>query len=386
MANDSDSMLTFYKDHAVAPVRQNTRDLHAHFERRRVLYHQLGIPASGFTGRRVMEVGPGTGQNALFIAAQSPCELVLVEPNPTGREAIVETFDSFPEWRAKLSVHSVPIERYSDSQQFDYVLCEGLVGASGLPDPRSLILAIASQVRPGGVLVLTVIDYVAYLSEMLRRLLGIEIAGHLKNIEQKTATLLPVFSPHLRSLPGSSRRPDDWIIDNLINPASVGRLFSFADCVEFLSSEYDVLATSPRFVSDWAWYKAAALEEDFFNRTALESYWRNLHNFIDCRFQYPQRVAAANYALASMCQKLHELIREYEQTGSSQTRDRILRDVNLFRYELLPLMPATSTAVSEVCSWLMASAVDCEAVAQSKEFGSWWGRGQIYLSMIRRVQ
>jgi len=78
---DDTSMLSFYRHHSVAPVRQYTSDLDAHFARRRVLYQQLGIQAVAFTGRGVLEIGPGTGQNALFIAVQNPSQLVLVEPN-----------------------------------------------------------------------------------------------------------------------------------------------------------------------------------------------------------------------------------------------------------------------------------------------------------------
>ena len=75
-----EKMLSFYRDNAVAPVRQEITDLAAHFARRRVLYQQLGLGAGAFAGRRVLEVGPGTGQNALFLAAQRPAQLVLVEP------------------------------------------------------------------------------------------------------------------------------------------------------------------------------------------------------------------------------------------------------------------------------------------------------------------
>ena len=115
------SMLSFYRDHSVAPVRQEITDLDAHFARRRVLYQQLGIPASAFTGRRVLEIGPGTGQNALFVAAQRPSQLVLVEPNPTGGKEIDASFEPFPAWREILSLHKLPIEQFRDTIRFCFV-------------------------------------------------------------------------------------------------------------------------------------------------------------------------------------------------------------------------------------------------------------------------
>ena len=379
------SMLSFYRDHSVAPVRQEITDLDAHFARRRVLYQQLGITMGAFTGRRVLEVGPGTGQNALFVAAQMPSQLVLVEPNPTGGKEIDASFEPFPAWREILSIHKLPIKQFQDTQQFDFVLCEGLVGASGHPDPLALILAIATHVRPGGLMVITCVDYVAYLSEMLRRLLGHEISGHLKDVTQRTASLLPIFSPHLQSLHGMSRRFEDWIIDNLINPASVGRLVSFDDCLSYLGDRFEVLSTSPRFISDWTWYKKAALDIDFFNRTALECYWRNLQNFMDYRYVYPPRLEAENRTLLARCEDIHHQIGEYERTKDRSVRQQIVVNLHMLQNELSGDMPAVSAALVETHEWLSATSIDVEAIKHSKEFGKWFGRGQTYISLVRRL-
>jgi SAM-dependent methyltransferase len=379
------SMLSFYRDHSVAPVRQEITDLDAHFARRRVLYQQLGIPASAFTGRRVLEIGPGTGQNALFVAAQRPSQLVLVEPNPTGGKEIDASFEPFPAWREILSLHKLPIEQFRDTQQFDFVLCEGLVGASGHPDPLALILAIATHERPGGLMVITCVDYVAYLSEMLRRLLGHEISGHLEDVNQRAALMLPIFSPHLQSLYGMSRRFDDWIIDNLINPASVGRLVSFDDCLSYLGDRFDVLSTSPRFISDWTWYKKGAMDNDFFNRTALECYWRNLHNFMDYRYVYLPRLEAENRTLLARCEDIHNQINEYERTRDYSVCQQIVVNLHTLQNALSGNMPAVSAALAETHDWLSAIPVDVEAIKYSKKFGKWFGRGQTYISLVRRL-
>jgi SAM-dependent methyltransferase len=379
------SMLSFYRDHSVAPVRQKIAALDAHFARRMVLYQQLGIPAGAFTGRRVLEIGPGTGQNALFVAAQKPSQLVLVEPNPTGGKEIEVSFKPFPAWREILSIHKLPIEQFQDIQQFDFVLCEGLVGASGHPDPHALMSSIAKHVRPGGLMVITCIDYVGYLSEMLRRLLGYEISGHLEDVNQRVALMLPIFSPQLQTLNGMSRRFDDWIIDNLINPASVGRLVSFDNCLSYLGGRFDVLSTSPRFISDWTWYKKGAMDNDFFNRTALECYWRNLHNFIDYRYVYPPRLEAENRTLLARCEEIHNLINEYERTRNFTVRQQILVNLHMLRNELTGNIPAVSAALGEAIEWFSTTSIDVEAVKHSKKFANWFGRSQTYISLVRRL-
>lgn len=376
------NMLSFYVDHSVAPVRQNIADVNVHFARRRVLYQQLGIGAGAFSGRRVLEVGPGTGQNALFVAAQRPAQLVLVEPNPTGVEEIRVSFGPYPEWSGNLSVQNISIENYQDTQQYDFVLCEGLIGASGVDDPAKLIESIAGHVRANGVLVLTCIEYVAYLSEMLRRLLGVDIAGSIDEIDNKTALLLSAFTPHLKSLTGMSRRFDDWVIDNLINPASIGKLVSFEDCLNYLRNRFDILSTSPRFITDWTWYKKAAHVPDFFNKVALECYLSNLHNFMDHRDFSPPRSESANRSLSSHCEEIHHQIREYEMTRDSTVRRQIIASLSSLEHEILPDLPAVASALAEVVEWMAAPSIDIQAVAESKRFGTWFGRAATYFSLI----
>lgn len=378
------SMLSFYRDHSVAPVRQEINDLDAHFDRRRVLYQQLGIPANVFTGKSVLEIGPGTGQNALFVAAQMPNQLVLVEPNLAGRKEIDATFDSFPAWREVLSLSDLPIDQFHYAQQFDIVLCEGLIGASGHPDPHALMLSVARHVQPGGLMVLTCVDYIAYLSEMLRRLLGYEMASHLKRASQKTELLLPIFSSHLKSLHGMNRRFDDWIMDNLINPASVGRLVSFGDCISILGDRFDVLASSPRFILDWTWYKKAAMDKGHFNRAGLECYWRNLHNFMDYRYVYPPRLESENRELLARCEEIHNQIGEYERTDDVSVRQKIVANLIILKDEISGYMVPVCEGLAEVIEWLSATAMDGKTVKLSKQFGEWFGRGQTYMSFVRK--
>jgi ubiquinone/menaquinone biosynthesis C-methylase UbiE len=78
------SHLAFYKAHGISPVRQDISDWERHRQRRSALYRQLGILPSYLRGRSVLEVGPGSGHNALHTAGLEPSRFVLVEGNPTG--------------------------------------------------------------------------------------------------------------------------------------------------------------------------------------------------------------------------------------------------------------------------------------------------------------
>jgi len=50
----TESLLEFYRRHRISPVRQDIRDLGAHFGRRAALYRHLGILPAFFRGRSVV--------------------------------------------------------------------------------------------------------------------------------------------------------------------------------------------------------------------------------------------------------------------------------------------------------------------------------------------
>jgi SAM-dependent methyltransferase len=374
-------MLSFYREQGVAPVHQDISDLAAHFRRRQTLYHHLGLLPQAFAGRRVAEVGPGTGHNALFVAACEPAEYVLVEPNPAGREAIAETFAPWAQWRARMSVSPRTAEEFLERDPFDILLCEGLVGASGSGDPAHLVRSLSRNVAAGGVLVLTCTDYTAYVSESLRRFLAVELAPD-GTVGQRSDVLARAFAPHLRSLPGFSRVVEDWVVDTLINPASIARLFSFPEVVDCLAGEFDLYATSPRIVADWTWYKGATLEPDYFNGSAVEAYWRGLHNFLDYRHLLPAREPEENRLLLASCKQVHDAIGTYDQGRSDAQRSAVLNEVSNL-YGLCSSLPGVRAALEEFLSWSHGE-VTVERVAESPAFGPWFGRGQTYLSLVRR--
>lgn len=87
--------LQFYLANKISPVRQDISDLQSHLDRRQSLYQRLGVPRQFITGKNVLEVGPGSGHNSLYVASCLPSELNLVEPNPVGREGIAELYSHF---------------------------------------------------------------------------------------------------------------------------------------------------------------------------------------------------------------------------------------------------------------------------------------------------
>lgn len=324
----STSLLDFYQQHGISPVSQDVTDLQAHFARRAGLYRSLGLSPLTVRSASVLEIGPGSGDNALYTQTLNPRRYVALEPNPTGATAM----------RAKcpnIEVMETTVEDYHPWETFDLVLCEGLLGLCGT-DPLGLLEHVAKQVASGGVLVITCIDAISDHAEVLRRAMAQQLIDRSAPLVEQVAVLRPIFAPHLATLKGMTRSVDDWILDNLLNPASIGPTFSIPEACEALDGRFDVLGCSPRFLMDWRWYKDSKAG----NQWAIDSYWQQAHNLLDCRYVDPPRTEAENRDLMARCLAWREEERLYEQGG-----------------------PPTGQA------WIDPG---------------WFGRGQQYLSFVRR--
>jgi SAM-dependent methyltransferase len=378
------SLVDFYRRHGISPVRQDISDLEAHFTRRAALYRHIGLLPLFVRGKRVLEIGPGSGFNSLYTATLRPSQYVLLEGNPAGVADIERLFADFAELREGLEIVAALVDDYTPAERFDFVLCEGVLGLAGVPDPAQMLKSVAAFVNPGGVLVITCIDALTNFPEALRRMFAQLAIEPSMPLAEQVELLLPMFTPHLRSLPGMSRRHDDWIIDNLLNPASIGPVLSIPDAVQAIETSFDFFAASPHYCVDWRWYKAILPGSERFNEVAVDQYWRQAHNLFDYRELHAPRDPQLNRALYKACDDARLLIREYEST-----RDRAIVNVFVGRLrEIATLTRAfsatTAGAFDEAAGLLARLPVRPEAVASAKQLGAWFARGQQYVSFSRK--
>lgn len=378
------SLVDFYRRHRISPVRQDVRDLRKHFERRGALYWHLGILPAAVRGRTVLEVGPGSGFNSLYTASLEPSRYVLVEGNPRGVEDIERLFAEHADLKRKGRVELVPslLSQYQSAERFDVVFCEGVL--SGVPDPEETLRQVARFVVPGGVLVITCIDPLSYFPDTLRRLCAQRLIDPEADLNAQVARLLPIFRHHLTQLPGMNRPHEDWIIDNLINPASIGPLLSIPEAIAAIAEEFEIFGSSPRFITDWRWYKAITGAQRDFNQLALEQYWQGAHNLLDYRCVLPVRPALLNRQLHDLCRATRDAIRVYERTRE----ERVLGEIRQALNEVIALIEgcsgAAAQAVREVEHWLAQTPPAPDALAHNEAFGNLFGRGQQYLSFSQR--
>lgn len=377
-----DSFIEFYGKHNISPVRQDISDLKRHFERREGLYKHLGIAPMFFEGKSVLEIGPGSGHNSIYTASLNPAIYHLVEGNSAGVRQMEMMFQQYNKWTENTTIFPVVLEDYKSEIKYDFVICEGML--PGLNNPVGILLELCNYVKQGGILIITCIDSISGASENLRNLIGQLLTWDIDNVDEMLKVLLPVFSPHLETLSAMSRRHDDWILDNVINPVGVAETLSIARAIEVLGDGFEVYCSSPGIFNDWRWYKSLYGEHKSFNNLAISQYWTQVHNFIDYRKTFLPRDEEDNRKLYNLFDlfriKTIELREKHDKSGLHEIVSllgKIIEEVSLISNEL-------SMPFKEVADIIKNDKIDPYIVSQSANFKSFFGRGQQYISFIKR--
>ena len=368
------SYVEFYGEHQISPVNYQLASLEKHFTTRKELYHYLGILPAHIKGRRVLEVGPGSGYNALYTASLKPAVFHMVEPNPTGVATIKEVFAKYGLPLDASQIHPVLIQDYPVQELYDFVFCEGMVG--GQTDPHGMLQHLARYVAPGGVLITTTVDPVSFLADLLRRLLAKLLVPADMLLTDKVARLVSVFKPHLNALKGMNRPHEDWVMDNLLNPACTNGLLTIADCLTVLDDRFKFLGSSPAFFTDWTWYKALT---GSLNEKVLNQYWQNVHNLLDYRKTWPAREVEENRKLYNACLGFHQALGELESADHTSGMSRIKALLS----QLVTLTGDFAPELAEALTGYLVhlDTLDPDAIAADEKLGHWFGRGQQNISL-----
>jgi predicted O-methyltransferase YrrM len=354
--------------------------LESHFERRRTLYRHLGIVPNLLEGKRVIEFGPGGGHNAIYTASLKPATYVLVDANPSGLESTRALLSRYAHGTAEIQIVDSLIQDFESDEPFDLVLCEGVIPLQ--LDPDSFAKHIASFATPGGLVVVTCMGSVAQAAENIRRCAACLLMEQKTTFADKLELLMETFGSHLETLQGMSRLHEDWILDNLVNPW-VGPLFSIPEAIEALTDEFDAYGFSPSFVTDWSWFKDTLGADFRYHTLPIETYNTNVHNFIDHRYTMASRPVTSGAELVSVSDSLYKL---YQSFDSRSTDD--------FLNEAIESTLKLANMAAEFSSETAGAFEDCSSAfvryKNSSQFGSFgrftslWGRGQQYVSFIKR--
>ena len=376
-ASQPRAFLDFYAGNRISPVTQDISDLERHFRRRDSLYRYLGLPPAFVEGRSVIEFGPGSGHNALFTASLAPSRYVLVDANPKG---LADTRRLLGEHglNGPCEVVEALFDDFDTDERFDLVLAEGLLSFQRTPE--RLLATLARFVRPGGLLFITTMSALSYLAEIGRRLMRDTLIAPDAAPAEQLAVLRPLLAPHLAHLPGRSRPLDDWLLDNVVQPI-YGELLSAPRAIAALAEGFDLHGGSPRYFTDLRWYKDVAGEERGFNALGIAEYFRRTANMADCRLDLPPHDEGFGVALENEAQSVWSAMQALELGGRRAAFDEAVRGVEQVAARLARLAPATAAGLEEAAERLASGG----PFEEMRSFPALWGRGQQYLSFIRRA-
>lgn len=251
MKND---FLEYYGKHNISPVKQDVSDIKTHFERRKKLYRQCGIPTIAFRNAEILEVGPGGGYNTLAFFQWDSRHIDLVEANPKGREDMRNLFAKQNISEEKYKIFPDRIEDYKTEKKYDIIIAEGF-----LPETHNhwqIISKLKELVDENGIIVITCSDDVCFFIEIMKRMLGRILSADIEGFDEKVEYLSNIFRPQLAQLRGVSRSAEEWVQDLILNPAVVnGVKMTLMEAIDYFGENFDILGSSPCIFTDYSWYK-----------------------------------------------------------------------------------------------------------------------------------
>jgi len=387
------NFLNFYLENKVHPVNQDISDLKLHFKRRVDLYREIGLPQIVFNCKDVLEVAPGSGYNSIVTASLGLKSFDLIEPNLTGYNEMLALFDKMSISDKVLNFYNLTLENFIDNKLYDIVLCEGLL--PGLDSNLLFLNNLKSKVKEHGILVVTTIDSVSIFFETLRSYLAVLLIkfNKLEKFDQKVDILTKAFSSHLSTLVGMSRSVNDWVIDNLINPASITmgneNQFSFPIAIENIKDDFIFYGSSPNFISNYKWYKDVQ-DSKTYNLSIIEDYYSKVHNLIN-KNEIGNSTIMDNKSLINLTKQFSEIVEnkykclsydeQFEQK-SIKNDLLILKDI----YDLLykNSLHNSSKAILEFISLFEDDKIpNVSEINNMTYFKSAFGRGQQYVSFVK---
>ena len=384
------SLVEFYDANSIIPVHQGG-SLGEQQRARRILYHQLGLTNVAFSGSRVLEIGPGTGQNAIHLSETGISELVLLEPSREGYRCC-ELLREQSRFGCEVTVINLPVEKLEVGEygQFDIVICEGLIGSSGYEDPKELIDRISCLVRSGGSLILSAEDEVGYLSEFLRRMWAHIVLGEngrAATLNSQIEALHPYFEGHLEAFSGSyKRKAQDWIADVILSPALDRPLVSLETLLGILERQFWLISTAPRMCAELTYYKVAAAEStEFENSSAIKAYRENIHNFLDYRIEPIALSSELRDKVERYCRNIVELVRQPEEDLTYWT-DKVISLLERLEQLLPQHFSQLKVSLREWVAILEAESVTVEEFSRKRYLAGWYGRCQTYIHFTKKTK
>jgi predicted O-methyltransferase YrrM len=236
-------------------LTQTIRPTHADFssdtqlskyaELRKNVFNRLTFPITLFSGKRVLEFGPDTGENSLVFAKWG-ARVTLVEPNEEAHSYISRYFTKFQLDDYLDDIIASTMLEFSAPRKFDVIDAEGFVYT--IQPTSAWVKKAAECLEPSGFLIISHMELYGSFIELLTKAIYQRVASNLAygaGIE----TAKRLFQPRWDSVQ-HTRKFDSWFMDVIENPYV--RMKYFIDPVDLLR---DMQVGGFQLYSSWPNYK-----------------------------------------------------------------------------------------------------------------------------------
>jgi len=374
--------LEFYEEHNISPVRQDITNLERHIQRRSSLYEQLGLPSLLFRDKKVLEIGPGSGHNSLYVASCRPKKYDLLEPNKRGQKDINDLYLAVDMPLAKPNLIEKKLEDFEPNDSYDIVICECWLGVSD--HERQMMKKLGIFIKKGGILVTTIGSPVGGVANAIRRVLAWYIMDSNKDIKHNTQVLVEAFTTHLDTIKDMSRLYEDWVQDVLINPGFFLLHPSPKMFIEDIGNEFDIYQTYPKFTQEWRFYKSLYGEFKTLNAKFLDSYYRNTHNFFDYQTELPIAEKALNESLEIESFNLIHAIAKKENEEDRVIDDELRKKIEQFCANLVKFNASWAEPLDELIELISMPLIQISDIQSLSFFNKVFGRELIYATAIKK--
>lgn len=378
MANRN-KWLEYYAEHEISPVRQDLSDINRHFAKREKLYRQLGLPCVIFEGKKILEVGPGSGYNTLaFFSWGGVC--TLIEPNKAGIKEMKKLFRDYQIPRERYVIEECVIEEARIEEKFDIVIAEGFLHA--VDNHEEIILKLSDLVKEGGVIVITCMDAIGMFVEQMKRLICHILIKNIEDYETQVKMCVNFFEGQMKYARGMSRSIEDWVKDDMLNPTfNNSKILSIENALDIFPENFSLLGSSQKIFTDYSWYKDLEHNE---REILKQQYKLKRHNLLMTGLEESVLSMEDSLFLESKVTEIRRYATEYEKEYSNIYLEKIENNLYAVRH-VLEKIGRVCLEFADETRKIISRLKEGESVnfPEYQTFYSAIGRTQQYLSMVK---
>lgn len=384
MENDYTS---HYKKYNISPVTQDITDKEKHYSIRSNLYHSLGVPKFFFKNKKVLEIGAGSGYNAIVTASFKPKTYQIVDANPTAIKNIYKLFEENSIDMSSVNIDNCFIEEFQSNEKFDIIICENMLPC--VKNNREILGIIDNLLDHDGIIILGCSDEISTFYDLSRRLLANILLERtqIKEFDDILNCFEKAFDSHLKTLKGCNRPTKDWCADNLLGEAFYNTNLAISDVIEFFKDSYMYYNCSPSIIVDETWHKEMPYNLVAFNEQKIEKFQQIWHNLFHYKNIEGIRNKQDNITLRKLCREYFDKMQKHEGEYNTDAKKDILctlnEILNLLNKE--PTNKRISNSITDLISFLEEDDISVNSIANNlKEFTAAFGRGVQYISMVKQ--